>query len=72
EKEFPDEDGSDGPREATVEPLVSVFDAGEHPVAAPVVQIDRVRGAAAGGRWVLANFRGSMAPALIRALIEDA
>ena len=72
EKEFPDEDGSDGPREATVTPLVYVYGAGEHPVAAPIVRIDRMQGPFAGGRWVLANFSGTISAAMIRALVEDA
>lgn len=72
EKEYPDEDGSDGPREATVTPLVSLYDAGEHPVAAPAVGIDRLLGDYAGGRWALANFTGTISPPLIRALVEYA
>jgi hypothetical protein len=72
EKEFPDEDGSDGPREGLVTPLVSVMGDGEHPVAAPVVRLDRTEGPYAGGRWVLANFDGSISAAALRALVEDA
>jgi hypothetical protein len=72
EKEYPDEDGSDGPREAVVTPLVSVFGDGEHPIAAPVVRIDRLLGPFAGGRWVLANLRGTLSPEAIRAFVEHA
>ncbi|MGD2152438.1 MAG: cellulase family glycosylhydrolase [Gemmatimonadales bacterium] len=72
EKEFPDEDGSDGPREGVVIPLLSLFGDGEHPVAAPVVRLDRTAGPFAGGRWVLANFDGSISAAALRALIDDA
>jgi hypothetical protein len=72
EKEFRDEDGSDGPREAVVEPLVSVFADGEHPVAAPLVRVDRLLGPYAGGRWILANFDGSISAEALGALIQDA
>ncbi|NIN73225.1 MAG: cellulase family glycosylhydrolase [Gemmatimonadetes bacterium] len=72
EKEFPDEDGSDGPREGVVTPLLSVMGAGEHPVAAPVVSLDRTQGPFAGGRWVLATFDGSISDAALRALVDYA
>ncbi|UCC82150.1 MAG: cellulase family glycosylhydrolase [Gemmatimonadota bacterium] len=72
EKEFTDEDGSDGPREGVLTPLVSVVGAGEHSVAAPVVRVDRMQGPYAGGRWVLANFDGSISAAALRALVDDA
>jgi hypothetical protein len=72
EKEYPDEDGSDGPREAVVEPLVSVRGAAEHAVAAPIVRIDRLLGPHAGGRWILANLDGSLSAAALRSLIRDA
>lgn len=71
-KEFPDEDGSDGPREGIVTPLLSVMGEGEHPVAVPVVRLDRTQGPYGGGRWVLANFDGSISTAALRALVEHA
>src|SRR5262249_50219777 len=52
----PDEAGSDGPHEGVVQPLVTLVDHDGRPVAAPVIQIDRLRGEFTGGRWVLANF----------------
>jgi hypothetical protein len=72
EKEFPAEDGSDGPREGVLTPLLSVMGTGEHPVAAPVVRLDRMQGPYAGGRWVLANFDGSISATALRALVDDA
>jgi hypothetical protein len=72
EKEFPNEDGSDGPREGVVTPLLSVVGTGEHPVAAPVVRLDRMQGPYAGGRWVLSNFDGSISAAALRVLVDDA
>ncbi len=72
EKEYPDEDGSDGPREAVVEPLLSIHGPGEHPVAAPIVRIDRLMGPYAGGRWVLANLDGTFTAEAVRAMVRDA
>jgi hypothetical protein len=72
EKEYPDEDGSDGPREAVVTPLISAYQGDEHAIAAPVVQVDRLQGPFAGGRWVLANLRGTLPPATIHALVAHA
>ncbi len=71
-KDFPDEDGSDGPREGRVQPLVVGSDAGGRAVAAPIVRVDRLAGRFAGGAWVLANLRGSVSPAAIRALVDAA
>lgn len=72
EREFPDEDGSSGPREALLVSLISVMDGDEHPLAVPIVRIDRLLGPFAGGRWVLANFKGSLSAAALRALVEHA
>ncbi|HEX2271334.1 MAG TPA: hypothetical protein VHH35_17440, partial [Pyrinomonadaceae bacterium] len=58
----PDEAGSDGPREGFVEPLI----AGK--TAAPVIQIDRMEAEFAGGRWVFANFSGTIESSAARAL----
>ena len=71
-KDFPDEDGSDGPREGRVQPLVVGRDASGTPVAAPIVRIDRLAGRFTGGAWVLANVRGSVSPAAVRTLVEAA
>ncbi|MGD8699733.1 MAG: cellulase family glycosylhydrolase, partial [Gemmatimonadales bacterium] len=72
EKRYPDEDGSDGPREAIVEPLVSVFDGGEHPVAAPIVRLDRLLGPYSGGRWIFVSSDGPIADDALGALVRDA
>ena len=68
----PDESGSAGPMEASVEPLVSGYDADGRAVAAPYVCVDRVEGRFAGGRWILATSDGTIAPATLRALVEAA
>lgn len=70
--DFPEEVGSYGPRDAVLTPLVFGLDATGRRIAAPMVQIDRLQGDFAGGRWVLANFKGSLRPALLRLLVEAA
>jgi cellulase (glycosyl hydrolase family 5) len=64
----PDEAGSDGPHEGVVQPLVSLFNAEGRMLAAPVIQIDRLLGEFAGGRWVLANVNSNIEGAAIAAL----
>src|SRR6185369_16205019 len=54
----PDEAGSDGPHEGIVQPLVLTL-SDSRMIAAPVIQIDRLFGEFAGGRWVLANLTSS-------------
>jgi hypothetical protein len=56
----PDEAGSDGPREAVLYTVMFAAGPGPGPNAAAVIQIDRLLREFAGGRWMLANFRGSM------------
>lgn len=71
-KDFPAEDGSAGPRDAVIRPIVVVDDTVKGRIAAPIVEIVRLQGSCAGGRWVLANFNGSIGTALIRKLVERA
>jgi hypothetical protein len=56
----PDEAGSDGPHEGVVQPLIATFDSNYRMIAVPVIQIDRLLGEFAGGRWVLANLSSSI------------
>ena len=67
-----DEAGSDGPREAVLYPLVFGLNHEQRPVAAPIIQIDRLQGEFAGGRWLLANFSGQVSAAAIARLAEQA
>lgn len=67
-----DEAGSDGPREAALHPLLFGLNHEQRPVAAPMIQIDRLQGEFAGGRWVLANFSGRISAAAIARLSEQA
>jgi hypothetical protein len=79
-KQYPDQDGSDGPRDAVIEPLLSAIridtgagNAGSRwPIAAPVILIDRLRGERAGGRWVCVTGAGSVSAQAIRALTAAA
>src|SRR5205823_9742144 len=61
-----------GARDATLRPLVFGTSAGGHRLAAPFIQIDRLRGDFAGGRWILANFKGSITSKAIQVLSEMA
>ena len=67
-KEFPNEDGSSGPRDAVIQPLVSGVDENDFLIAAPFIQIDRWQGEFAGGRWLLATLDGTIASPAIRTL----
>lgn len=71
-KDFPDEDGTGGARDARMEPLVVGVAEDGRKAAAPMIQIDRLQGDHAGGRWVLANFSGSISPKAIRTLADIA
>jgi hypothetical protein len=79
-KSFADEDGSDGPREAALAPLLSAVrvekdSAGvvrRWPVAAPVVMMDRLVGARAGARWIFVTATGAIAAEAVRALAAAA
>jgi hypothetical protein len=71
-KDQPLEIGSAGTRDAVIQASVHGVDTHDEPVAAPFVEIDRLQGAFAGGRWVLANIQGSLSAAVIRELVERA
>jgi len=68
----PAEAGSDGPYEGIVHPLVLGLNRDRRAIAAPVIQIDRMLAEFAGGRWVLANFTGSLEANAVRVLAEKA
>ncbi len=70
--DFPNEGGSAGARDARLRSLVYGISRDNHRIAAPFIQIDRMQGDYAGGRWVLANFKGSMSANAIRFLAEQA
>ncbi|HLF15483.1 MAG TPA: cellulase family glycosylhydrolase, partial [Bacteroidota bacterium] len=61
-----------GQRDASITPLAGAFTPGGDMIAAPVVLIDRLLGEFAGGRWVLANFSGTMTTDGVRNLARAA
>ena len=68
----PDESGSDGPHEGIVSPLVLGMNRDRRPIAAPVIQIDRLLADFAGGRWVFASFEGAIDAGTLSALAKRA
>lgn len=56
----PSEAGSDGPHEGVLVPFALGFNQEGRAIAAPVIQVDRLLADFAGGRWMLANFSGSL------------
>ena len=56
----PSEAGSDGPHEGVLVPLALGLNKDGRAIAAPVIQVDRLLADFAGGRWILANFSGSL------------
>jgi hypothetical protein len=71
-KNEPAEDGSDGPHEGVVSPLIFALNRDRRPIAAPVIQMDRLLADFAGGRWVFANYTGTIGSNAIRALVQAA
>ena len=68
----PDEAGSDGPHEGVIHPLMLGMNRDRRPIAAPVIQIDRLLADFAGGRWVFANFNGTIDAQALGALAKRA
>jgi hypothetical protein len=71
-KDFPEEDGSAGPRDAILRSLVHGVDADGTPVVSPFLAIDRLGGRYRGGRWIFALLRGRITTGGIRTLVEYA
>lgn len=69
---YPDEGGSDGPREAVLSALAFGLNMQNRAIAAPIVQVDRLQGTFAGGRWVFASFKGTIEPETVRRLAQHA
>ena len=70
--DFPDEIGSAGPRDAVLRPLIQVVNGEGLPVACPLLEIDRLRGFGAGGRWVLEPSNSRLSAGTIRQCVETA
>jgi hypothetical protein len=71
-KDTPDDDGSAGPRDALVRPLVHVLDEAGLARGCPLLELDRLRGDEAGGRWVFAPSDAALDASIIRALVGRA
>jgi hypothetical protein len=71
-KDFEREDGSAGPRDAVLRPLVQVVDANGIPRACPLLEIDRLRGSDAGARWVFASSDATLSSSFIRECVKRA
>jgi hypothetical protein len=71
-RDSPHEDGSAGPRDAVVRPLVHVVDEQRVPRGCPLLEIDRLRGDEAGGRWVVAPCDATLTASIVRAAVNRA
>ena len=71
-RDTPEDDGSAGPRDAVARPLVHIVDDAGLARGCPLLEIDRLRGDDAGGRWLLATCDAVLDARLIRALVERA
>jgi hypothetical protein len=69
QRDTPDDDGTAGPRDAVARPLVHILDEGGVARACPLLEIDRLRGDEAGGRWVFAPCDAPLAAPIIRAMV---
>ncbi|HSN68480.1 MAG TPA: hypothetical protein VLV48_04505, partial [Thermoanaerobaculia bacterium] len=70
--DLPAEHGSEAHRDGVLRPLVHLVDAEGIPRAAPLVEIDRLRGEGAGGRWIFAPSDAPLSAEVIRALVRRA
>jgi hypothetical protein len=68
--EFPEEAGGDGARQGKMTALIHGLDATGEAITAPIVMFDRWQGECAGGRWVFANYSGSIGAETVRTLAE--
>jgi hypothetical protein len=71
-KDFESEDGSSGPRDAIMRPLVHLTNKDNLPFAAPLVEIDRLQGNNAGARWIISANDSELSENLIKKLIDRA
>jgi hypothetical protein len=71
-KDLPGEDGSTGPRDGVVRPLVQIRDSEGLARACPLLELDRHRGPGAGGRWVFAPTDAELPAEAIRDAVERA
>ena len=68
-KDTPQDDGSAGPRDGVVRPLVHLVDADGIPRGCALLEIDWLRGDAAGARWLLATCDAPLTSTIVRAMV---
>lgn len=68
--DFPDESGTAGQRDAVLYPLLHGVNERKQRIAAPFIQIDRLQGEYAGGRWLFASFKGTISAKGIRTMAD--
>jgi hypothetical protein len=71
-RDTPEDDGTAGPRDALLRPLVHIVDEAGLPRGCPLLEIDRLRGDDAGGRWLLATSDAALDSRVIAALVRRA
>lgn len=71
-KDFQMEDGSSGPREAIMRPLIHITNNETLPFAAPLVEIDRLQGDNAGARWIFSANDSEHSEIIIKRIIDRA
>jgi hypothetical protein len=71
-KDMEGEDGSSGPRDAVLRPLVHVLDPQGVPRLCPLLEVDRLRAGEAGARWVLAATDARLTAPVIREAVRRA
>ncbi len=71
-RDFEREDGAAGPREAVLRPLVQLVDSEGIPRACTLLEIDRLRGFGAGGRWVFAPSNAPLSSEMVRVAVARA
>ncbi len=71
-RDFDKEDGSSGPRDAIVRPFIHMVDASGVARGCAFVEVDRIRGTEAGGRWVFVPCDAPLSDDFIRYTIATA
>ncbi|MCX8010686.1 MAG: cellulase family glycosylhydrolase, partial [Ignavibacteria bacterium] len=71
-RDFENEDGTTGPTDAVMRPLIHILDSNDVPVASPLVEIDRLRGHNAGSRWIFSTSDAELSISVIEKIIERA
>jgi cellulase (glycosyl hydrolase family 5) len=71
-RDFPNEDGSAGPRDAVLSPVIHGVDKDQRAIAAPFIEIERFQGEYSGGCWVFAALKGTVTAKAIRAMVDRA